>query len=191
MVDQVTADLYVPDAGEEPLLAISSVSILRAAPVSRLSFRCRDDALAAAGKAFGVALPAKPLSAETTSDRIAFWLGPDEWMLIAPESDLEAVSTKLEAALESHPTSLVDVSHRQEAILVSGDRAVWLLNTGIPIDLDVAAFPVGTVTRTVFHKAPVMVWRTGEDSFVVEAWVSFMDYVAGLLVQSAGELSAA
>ena len=191
MADQVTADLYVPDAGEKPLLAISSVSILKAAPVTRLSFRCRENGRDAAGKAFGVALPSKPLSAETAPDRIAFWLGPDEWMLIAQESDLEAVMSKLEGALESHPMSVVDVSHRQEAILISGDRAVWLLNTGIPIDLDTSAFPVGTVTRTVFHKAPIMVWRTGEDSFVVEAWVSFIDYVAGLLVQSARELSAA
>ena len=46
------------------------------------------------------------------------------------------------------------------------------------------------MTRTIFHKSPVMVWRTGEDTFYVEAWVSFMDYVAGLLVQSAGELAA-
>jgi sarcosine oxidase subunit gamma len=36
-----------------------------------------------------------------------------------------------------------------------------------------------------------MIWRTGADTFVVEAWVSFMDYVAGLLVQSATELEAA
>ncbi|EFO29722.1 sarcosine oxidase gamma subunit [Roseibium sp. TrichSKD4] len=191
MADQVNTDLYVPDAGETPFLAIDSVSILKAAPVTRLSFRCRDSSVATAGTAFGVTLPQKPLAAETSPTRIAFWLGPDEWMLIAPEADLESVTASMETALEGQPNALVDVSHRQEAILVSGQKANWLLNTGVPLDLDLAAFPIGTVTRTLFHKSPIMLWRTGEDTYVVEAWVSFMDYVSGLLEQSAGELAAA
>ncbi len=74
---------------------------------------------------------------------------------------------------------------------MTGDKAEWLLNSGIPIDLDASAFPVGMVTRTLFHKTPVMLWRISDDSFVIEAWGSFMDYVAGLLEEAAQELQVA
>ncbi|MEP2723131.1 MAG: sarcosine oxidase subunit gamma, partial [Roseibium sp.] len=85
MADDLVSTLYAPDAGQEPLLALPDVSILKTAPLARLSFRGRDGALAAAGKGFGVVLPTTPLSAEIGTDRAAFWLGPDEWLLIAQE----------------------------------------------------------------------------------------------------------
>jgi len=191
MADILTSELYAADTTASALLALPGVSIVQAAPLARLSLRCRDACLAPAGKAFGTAIPQKPLSAETAPNRAAFWLGPDEWMLVAPEMQLDAVVADLEAALDGQPHSLVDISHRQDAVLISGSQAAWLLNTGVPIDLHESAFPVGTVTRTLFHKTPIMLWRTGPDSFVVEAWGSFMDYVTGLLVQSAEELKAA
>jgi len=191
MSDLLASDLITPDAGEAPLLSLASVSILKAAPIARLSFRGRNASLKDAGTAFGVELPLKPLSSATAPKRAAFWLGPDEWTLLAPDEELRAVFDGIETKLAGQPHALVDISDRSEALIVSGEKAAWLLNTGIFIDFSLEKFPVGTVTRTVFHKSPVLVWRTGVDTFVLEAWVSFMDYVSGLLVQSAGELQAA
>lgn len=191
MSELFASDLIAPDAGETPLLSQTDVSILKAAPVTRLSYRGREASLKAAGDAFGTPLPVKPLACETAPKRAALWMGPDEWTLLAPEEELDSVFQAIEGKLGDTPHALVDVSHRSLAVIVSGNKAEWLLNTGIFIDLSLEAFPVGTVTRTVFHKAPVLIWRTGPDTFVVEAWVSFMDYVSGLLVQSAQELEAA
>ena len=191
MSELLASDLITPDAGEAPLLSLASVSILKAAPLTRLSLRCREAAQKDAGAAFGAELPLSPLSSSTATKRVALWMGPDEWTLLAPEEDLRSVFDGMEDRLSGQPHALVDISDRSEAIIVSGNKAVWLLNTGIFMDFSPEIFPVGTVTRTLFHKAPVMIWRTGPDTFVVEAWVSFMDYVAGLLVQSAGELEAA
>ncbi|WP_428649315.1 sarcosine oxidase subunit gamma [Roseibium sp.] len=191
MSDLLASDLITPDAGEAPLLSLGGVSILKAAPMARLSFRARETSLKTAGDAFGVELPVKPQSSTVAAKRAALWLGPDEWTLLAPEDELQAVFVAIEEKLGDEPHALVNVSERSDAVIVSGEKAVWLLNTGIFIDFSLETFPVGTVTRTIFHKSPVMVWRTGEDTFVVEAWVSFMDYVAGILVQSAGELAAA
>ncbi|WP_306143679.1 sarcosine oxidase subunit gamma [Roseibium sp. MMSF_3412] len=191
MSDVLANDLITPDAGADPLLSLGDVSILKAAPVTRLSFRARPAGVVDAGSAFGVSLPTKALTCEVAPKRAALWMGPDEWTLIAPEEDLGDVFGALETKLKDQPHALVDISERSEAIIVSGEKAAWLLNTGIFIDFSLDAFPVGTVSRTIFHKSPVMIWRTGPDTFIVEAWVSFMDYVAGLLVQSAGELDAA
>jgi len=191
MSDGLASDLITPDAGASPLLNQNDLSILKASPLTRLSFRAREAALSDAGTAFGVPLPVKPLSSETGDKRAALWMGPDEWTLLAPEDALQSVFEQIESGLGAHPHALVDISERSDAIILSGKKAVWLLNTGIFIDFSLEAFPVGTVARTVFHKSPVIVWRVAEETFVVEAWVSFMDYVSGLLVQSAQELEAA
>jgi len=191
MSDLLANDVITPDAGEAPLLSLSAVSILKAAPMTRLSLRLREAAIPAAGDAFGTKLPVDPLSASTAAKRAALWMGPDEWTLLAPEDALETVTSAIADKLAGQPHSLTDISHRSEALIVSGEKAAWLLNTGIFIDFSLEKFPVGTVTRTIFHKSPVMIWRTGEDTFVVESWVSFMDYVAGILVDSARELAAA
>ncbi|MBG6148301.1 sarcosine oxidase subunit gamma [Labrenzia sp. EL_142] len=191
MSDTLANDLITPDADAAPLLSQSDVSMLKAAPITRLSLRAREATLKDAGSAFGVELPVKPMTCNTGQKRAVLWMGPDEWTLLAPADDLKATFDAIEGKLEYHPHALVDISERSEAVIVSGEKAVWLLNTGIFIDFSLETFPVGTVTRTIFHKSPVMVWRTGTDTFVVEAWVSFMDYVSGLLVQSARELEAA
>lgn len=183
--------LYQPDAAEEPVLSLPAISILKAAPLARFSFRGRKASQDAAGKALGFELPQKSLTAAEGTDKAAVWLGPDEWLLLTPEDDTEALQTALMEAIGDAPHALVDISHRQEALILTGNKAEWLLNSGIPIDLDTSAFPVGMVTRTLFHKTPVMLWRIADDSFVIEAWGSFIGYVAGLLEEAATELTAA
>lgn len=191
MSELLASDLITPDAGAAPLLSQSEVSILKSAPLALLSFRAREGALEAADTAFGAGLPRAALTSTTAPKRAALWMGPDEWTLLAPEEDLQLLQDTFSEKLSGQPHALVDISDRSEAIIVSGEKAVWLLNTGIFIDFTPGAFPVGTVTRTLFHKAPVLIWRIGEDTFFVEAWGSFMDYVPGLLVQAARELEAA
>jgi sarcosine oxidase subunit gamma len=56
---------------------------------------------------------------------------------------------------------------------------------GCPLDLDTAAFPVDTAARTLFGKAEIVLWRTGDDTFHVEIWRSFAPYVVGLLTEFA------
>lgn len=117
----------------------------------------------------------------------ALWLGPDEQLLLAPEtSDIGAA---LLPALRDLPHSLVDVSHRQIAFEVSGPRATLLLNAGCPLDLDLGAFPVGMCTRTVLAKAEIVLWRTSRDVFHVEVWRSFADYVSRFLAEVAREFA--
>jgi sarcosine oxidase, subunit gamma len=73
------------------------------------------------------------------------------------------------------------VSQRQSALRMSGPRADALLNTGCPLDLSLARFPVGMCTRTLLGKAEVVLWRTDAAEFHLEVARSFQDYVAGLL----------
>jgi sarcosine oxidase subunit gamma len=45
--------------------------------------------------------------------------------------------------------------------------------------LGLIAFPIGMCTRTLFGKAEIVLWRTGEAQFHIEVWRSFAGYVWG------------
>ncbi len=155
-----------------------------AGPATRLIFRGEGAAVEAVGAAFGVMLPARPCRAAGGGERQALWLGPDEWMLIGPEQDVAALVARLADALGSEPHSLVDVSHRNAALILEGTRAVALLNAGCPLNLDLAAFPVGACARTIFGKAEIVLWRIGPHSFHLEAARSFLPYVVALITEA-------
>jgi sarcosine oxidase subunit gamma len=124
------------------------------------------------------------MQAQTRGDRAALWLGPDEWLLMAAEADGSALAAALSDALGSTPASLVDVSHRQVGLLVSGPGAHELLNAGCPLDLDRAAFPVGMCTRTILAKAEILHWSTGDETFRIEVASSFAPYVVAFLAEA-------
>ena len=157
------------------------------APRTRYSLRGDAHAFAAAGAAFGVALPAQACRAQTEGQRAALWLGPDERLLLAPQAEAAALASALGTALADIAHSLVDVSHRQVGLEISGVNAEDILNGACPLDLSLPAFPVGMCTRTVFEKADIVLWRTREDAFEIEVWRSFTEYVASLLGEIARE----
>jgi sarcosine oxidase subunit gamma len=154
-------------------------------PAARFILQGGPAARAAAGAAFGVPLPEKPCSAHAAAGRAALWLGPDEHLLMAAESDAQSVASELSAALAGIAHSLVDISKRHVALQVSGPRASGILSTGCPLDLDPAEFPPGMCTRTLFGKAEIVLWRTGAEEFRLEVWRSFADYTLGCLQEAA------
>ena len=108
----------------------------------------------AAAEALGVTLPAAACRAGVSGERAALWLGPDEWLLLAPLAQ-SGLAQRIERALAGLPHSLVDVSHRQVALLLEGPAAAALLASGCALGLDAAAFPISMCTRTMLAKAEV------------------------------------
>jgi sarcosine oxidase subunit gamma len=148
----------------------------------RLSLRLAADALAAVEERLGIALPKQPGAATTSDEITALWLGPDEWLLVGePGSGVANAAEKLNGLT----VSAVDISHRNVAIRVSGQKAALALNSGCPLDLRQENFPAGRATRTVLAKAEIVLIRTGSDTFHVECWRSFADYVWQYLVDAA------
>jgi len=158
--------------------------------VGRFVFRGDAQARLAAGTALGAPLPAVTGRAVTHGPRAALSLGPDEHLLMIPESEATKFHSELSAALGGLPHSLVDVSHRQVSLELHGAHAEWLLAAACPLPLDVAVFPVDACTRTVFAKAEIALWRTGLDAFRVEVARSYSRYVVDLLGEVARELPA-
>jgi len=172
-------------AARRPPLVSASTALHALPPATRYVLRGGADVRAAAGSALGLAIPPTACRATVGADRAALWLGPDEWLLIAPETPPPGFGAALAEALERLAHSLVDVSHRQSALVVSGPQAATLLAAGCPLDLDASAFPAGMCTRTMLAKAEVVLWRTEPQVFRVEVWRSFVAYVAQFLGEAA------
>ncbi len=164
-------------------IGADGVSLETLPPFTRFVFRGAEGAAQAMTEAFGVSLPREACRAAVAADRVALWLGPDEWLLLAPPASAEGIAGEVAERMSHLPHSLVEVSNRQTALRLSGPRAVTVLAGGNPLDLDAAAFPVGMCTRTVFAKAEIVLWRTAPERFHIEVWRSFAPYVWGLLCE--------
>ena len=105
-----------------PLLA-TTTGVQPLPPAARWILRGAAEARAAAQSAFQVAIPDEACRAAAVGERAALWLGPDEWLLIAPAAEAETLGAALAAALAGVPHSLVDVSHRQVALELAAPEA--------------------------------------------------------------------
>ena len=120
-------------------------------------------------------MPSEAGAVSASDDRAALWLGPDEWLLLrASAEDFDTGALMLDHAL-------VDVSHRQIGLEITGPAAARLLASHVMLDLDLAAFNIGRCARTLFGKAEIVLWRKGAEAFHIEVWRSFAGYVTGLL----------
>ena len=154
-------------------------------PLARYILRGGPPVRAAAEAAASMGIPAQACRALVRGERAALWLGPDEWLLIAPEAQGAELAGALARALSALPHSLVDVSHRQSACELRGPQAATLLSAGCPLDLDETTFPVGMCTRTMLGKAEVVLWRTAAETFRLEVWRSFVAYVSQFIAEAA------
>lgn len=167
---------------ESPVVRIS-----RAAPCARLSLRARGD-LAPLGSALGLALPTKVGQRAAVGDLEACCLGPDEWMLHAPEGSAEEIRSACAHVYEAHPHSLVDVSGREVTLVIDGPRAADLLTLGMARDPDSIA--VGEGRRTLVDGVTVILWRDAVDLFYLDVWNSFAPHLMQLFETGCRELAA-
>lgn len=148
-----------------------NVSLATLPPATRISLRTANPAALAA--ALALPLGSAINRATTTGATTALHLGPDEWLLLAPDGAAPA----LLAVSRGQAASLVDVSHRSTTIEISGPHATTILNAFSALDLFEPAFPPGMCTRTLFGKAEIILWRTNPSTFRIDVWRSFAPHV--------------
>ncbi|EPE95325.1 sarcosine oxidase subunit gamma [Rhizobium grahamii] len=159
----------------------ATVRLTAAPAATRIALRAPAESLKALSSALGVTVPASPKTSGRKGGRAALWLGPDEWLVI-DEAGADLMAPLAKSAVLHSAT---DVSHRNVAIVVSGPGAEATISAGCPQDLSLEAFPVGACSRTLFGKAEIVLFRTEDDTFRVECWRSFADFVFGLLAEGA------
>ena len=168
----------------ETRTATGPVTVRDLAPVARFSLRMAEGG--AAGRALGLDLSGRIGTRAEAGGREALRLGPDEWVVTAPEGDADAMADAMAAIYAEAPHAFVDVSDRELTIAVEGPAAVDLLAIGCPRDLDRIA--PGQGRRTIFDTVSVVLWRDAADRFRLDVWRSFHPHVRDLLAVGNAEL---
>jgi len=131
-------------------------------------------------------LPVAPNTTASRDDRRALWLAPDEWLVVGPDGQQEALEQALRGGLNGTFGSIVDVSANRTLLEISGPRAEELLAHGVAIDLDARSFGPDRCAQTLLAKAQVTIERRDHSAFHVFARTSFASYVADWLLDAAG-----
>jgi sarcosine oxidase subunit gamma len=169
-----------PEMGEG-MDAAACVTVAELPPTVRVVLRVGDPV------GTGLALPTGVGVRSAEGERTALCLGPDEWLIEAPEGGGGALRAALAEVAARMPVSAVEVSDREISYRLEGPAALDLLATGCPRDL--ARMPVGGGARTVFDTVQVVLTREGEDCFHLTVWRSFAPHVRELLEIGVRELA--
>jgi len=183
-----------PLAHRMPIRAASGAVSLAEWPfLSKLIVRCQAGRDATAVEAVaGVALPTTACTSATAGERSLLWLGPDEWMLVAPDGEAAALETDLRAALTGPHTQVVDVSDYYTVITLTGARGRDVLARLVTIDLHPRHFAKGRVVGTLAGSANIIIWLRDESAAagpvfdLIVRW-SMADYLWCLLADAAAE----
>jgi sarcosine oxidase, subunit gamma len=119
------------------------------------------------------------------------WLGPAEFLVVAPEEAHDSLGGSLIAslteALGDAPGQVVDLSANRTTFELSGPRARAVLEKGCALDLHPRSFTPGTALNTEVGNIPVVLQKTGEESFRLFPRASFADFLGRWLLDAMRE----
>ena len=181
---------YVDDLAD--LSADPAELALAEAPARRqLNLRVRPGtpAAEALGARLGAALPAGTGDVAHAGDRTVLALGPDEYLLLGGDGDVERDTAELRALL-GRDGAVTDVSATRTTVVLRGRRARDVLAHGLAVDLD--RLPAGRCLQTVLAQCAVVVHsagapRTPQDRLEVLVRSSFAAHLADWLLLTAPE----
>ena len=151
---------------------------------ARLLFQLSKDDLAQASDLLGQTLPERVGGTDGIgSDLEILCLGPGEFQLSLPVSREGALKEKLNSAGIGFAHSLVDISHRQMAIEVTGPGAALCLRSGCPLDLEKRTD--NSCTRTLMGRVQVLLVRIAPENYRVEVFLSQAPFVMAWLIRAA------
>lgn len=160
-----------------------------------LNLRCDptgSHAFTAATTALGVALPLDSNTFHEASDIRIYWLGPDEWLVLAPMTHIHLFG-KIKSAWAGLHHSVTDITGGQTVVRVKGERVRQLLNQGCTLDLHHRVFKVGHCAQSLLAHVPVLISRCTDDGngtcrFDLVVRRSYADHLASWLVDAAREI---
>ena len=140
----------------------------------------------AAAQVAGVELPCEPGTWNHADHSCAYWLGPDEWLLVAERGDGLALEERLRDALDGR-FSVADVTGAHVHLELSGPAAGKVLQKSSPYDFHPRNFPPGRCAQTVFAKATALVAAREDGAFDIVSRRSYADYLMRWLADAAAE----
>jgi len=140
--------------------------------------------------AVGVALPTDTNTVAAAGRNEILWFGPDEWLVVTPEGQQEAMEAALSEALKNQHVSIVDTTDARTTIRIHGAHARDVLMKGCPLDLHPRAIGPGQCAQSIIAKADVLIHqRDDTPTYDIYVLCSFSRYLWDWLVDAAREFS--
>lgn len=127
-----------------------------------------------------------------SEDRHLLWLGPDDFLLIAPDEadggpDPVALTAQLRDVLGENSGQVSDLSANRTTLELAGPRAQEVLDKSVRIDLDPPAFATGNALVTLLGGVGVILWRVQDETIRVLPRASFAVHTAQWLLDGMRE----
>jgi sarcosine oxidase, subunit gamma len=139
--------------------------------------------------ALGTLLPETHGTVTAGSAGSVLWLAPDEFLVVS-EEEHAGLTRRLEEALQADHGSVVDLSANRTTFELSGPSSRAVLEKGCPFDLHPRVFKEGTAVNTNIGHVPVILWKTGSESYRIYPRASFADYLGRWLIDAMAEFKA-
>ncbi|KNH16777.1 sarcosine oxidase subunit gamma [Arthrobacter sp. ZBG10] len=138
-------------------------------------------------------LPARCGEVGGTERASVLWLGPSEFLMVAPEEAHDSLGGdligSLVAALGDAPGQVVDLSANRTTFELTGPRARAVLEKGCALDLHPRTFTAGTALNTEVGFIPVILLKSGEESYRLFPRASFADFLGRWLLDAMREFA--
>jgi sarcosine oxidase subunit gamma len=136
-------------------------------------------------------LPPRSGDVGGTGDTAVLWMGPQEFLVVAPAEAHESLGGDLIQALRSAlgdgEGQVVDLSANRTTFELTGRRARALLEKGCSLDLHPRVLKTGTALSTEIGNIPAVLWKTGDESYRIFPRASFAYFLGRWLLDAMRE----
>ena len=176
-------------------ITYSDLVIKEIKPIMKLIIRGKTkDFITAIGKNLNMVLPTKANTSTSAEKLTAFWLSPDEWMLISNETVSEKSNTyQVEDELIKNISkaklgAVTDVSDQFVMINIKGSKVFDLFATGSPFNFNEFKDKKGSVIQTILSHIDVIIYHTEKNNVNLFVRRSFSQHLYSWLNDSASRL---
>ena len=137
--------------------------------------------------AVGAELPREPGGVVAAGHGWTIWLGPAEWLYVAPGRDGWTLERDLVRALGPVGGQAVDVGHGRAVLRLAGAPVRAVLAKGCPVDVSSGALPAGRAVQSLFGKIGVLLHARERDAVELYVARSYADALADAVLAAARE----
>ena len=164
-------------------------------PIMKLIIRGKTkEFISAIGKNLSMLLPTKANTSTSGETLTAFWLSPDEWMLVSNEVVSEDTNTyEVENSLinnisKNNLGAITDVSDQFVLINIKGSKVFDLFATGSPFNFNEFKNKKGSVVQTILSHIDVIIHLTEINEVNLLVRRSFSQHLYSWLTDGASRL---
>ena len=176
-------------------ITYSDLVIKEIKPIMKLIIRGKTkDFIRAIGKNLNMVLPTKANTSTSAEQLTAFWLSPDEWMLISNETvseDNNAYQVEDELIKNISKVKLgavTDVSDQFVMLNIKGNKVFDLLATGSPFNFNEFKNKKDSVVQTILLHIDVIIHLTEINEVNLLVRRSFSEHLHSWISDSASRL---